>query len=349
MQEKEESIFSVWDLCAALSALVLVSFVMIKVDFFDHWHEITRPYEHWELDEVFSIVFGSLCAGTILAIRKIISLHGVIKRLRETKEALNQSRESLIQREKLIALGEISGGLAHEINNTLQPVLGLSEVLKNRLEKEGANEDLRNFANVIHHSALHACTIIGNVLAFARGEKNPAQLYNASMLFTETVQFAEELLPPGVKVEKSGFDIIANSPVQSLYISKINVLQILINLFKNAAHAMNNSGIIRLRLGYTIIPPSEIQEHDLKQNDFIVLDVEDEGCGMDSETMKRIFNPFFSTKGLHEGTGLGLSTVYGIMKKAGGYVTVKSRKGAGSVFSLYFPVPNEMNINEEIP
>lgn len=247
-----------------------------------------------------------------------------------TEERQHEDEEK--QKHKMVALGQMAGGMAHEINNALQPVLGLSDALMMKFEDD---EDVHQMLQIMHEYASYARHIVRDTLAFSRQEITETEYHSVEQVIPEVIALVEESIPDTVTVLKNGvgFDITPAKP-EFISASKTGLMQILSNMCINACHAMDNEGTLSLNIRYDT-------SHDAEGRKMLLIRIVDTGCGMDKETMSSIFEPFFSTKDVGTGTGLGLSVVYGIVSDWGGDITVESQEGEGTTFSIYLPVYGE--------
>ncbi len=255
-----------------------------------------------------------------------------LKELNKTTEELRKSEVQLQHSQKLQTIGTLTGGIAHEFNNLLTPILGYSELLLNDCKDEEMYDELSE----IYDSSKKAKDIIEQILIFSHRNNTTIKLKPVKIneLVNETLKLVKLTIPNNINiVHKSKNDcgyILAN-PTQ--------IHQVLINLCTNAIYAMKESGGL-LEIDMRVV--SKNQEKDLKNRDlmnetFVKITVKDTGCGMSKEMMNKIFDPFHTTKPVGEGTGLGLSVVHGIIERHRGKVVVKSIEGVGSTFNVYLP------------
>ncbi|MGQ9370631.1 PAS domain-containing sensor histidine kinase [Azospirillum sp. A39] len=223
------------------------------------------------------------------------------------------------QRQKLEALGQLAGGIAHEINNLLQPVVSLAGL---NLRHPADPEVLRTDLSEILDCARQCREVVGAVLAFARRETTAT----APLLLDEAVRaalsFVRRALPPSVTVE----DAVAVTGAAAL-VGRTELTQVLTNLLTNAADAMDGRGTVTVALEAAGEPAAPAWR----------LSVRDRGCGMDAAEQQRVFEPFYTTKGPGKGTGLGLSMVHGIVRSWGGSITVESARGQGTTVAVMIP------------
>jgi PAS domain S-box-containing protein len=222
--------------------------------------------------------------------------------------------------QKLEALGTLAGGIAHDLNNTLVPVLALTKLTAKRLP-EGSRER-QNLMTVVTASE-RARDLVKQILAFSRRENGERTLIDMAANLHGVMDMLRASVPATIRIDA------AIEPVPRLSANAGQLHQIMTNLVANAAQAIGTAmGTITIGLG--MAAPDGGRE-------WICLSVADTGRGMDSATQQRIFEPFFTTKGVGEGTGLGLSVVHGIITSLGGHIDVSSMPGAGTKFELYFP------------
>jgi PAS domain S-box-containing protein len=222
------------------------------------------------------------------------------------------------EREKLEALGRLAGGFAHELNNMLQPIIIYAELLGARLPPgdAGTAEEVA----VMLDCARAAGDIARQVLHFSRRSAADAQPVPAGERVAHAVRFATRLLPPGVTVTLRGVEALD----RSCAIDATEMIQVMGNLFKNAADAMGGRGAIGVSA--------------LERDGILVLTVEDDGPGMDPATAGRVFEPFFTTKPTGQGTGLGLSAVWGLVRGWGGQISLATAPGCGARFTIEVPL-----------
>ena len=234
--------------------------------------------------------------------------------------------------EKLAALGQLAGGVAHEINNLLQPALSFPELVRDRLPPE--DEESRADLDLVIDSVRKAREVVRSVLLFARKEEVILEAADLSIELQSVLTFVKELLPPRITLEST----IEASAVRVL-VNKTQLTQVLTNLVINATHAIDDRGLVQIVLADARLTRSDAEGLQLDPaGRYLSLSIRDTGCGMDEATQRRIFEPFFTTKTIGQGTGLGLSVVFGILRGWKGAISVRSRPGAGSTFTLYIPV-----------
>jgi len=248
----------------------------------------------------------------------------------KAEQARAELHEQLLRAKKMEAIGTMAGGVAHELNNLLQPILMLAEVLIDHFP-EGDEVSREDMALIIDH-AERARHIVGSIVTFAR--KKPAEI--GTLDVAREIRTADALLrslvPSTVTIEKQ---IVPDSCV--VMANRTELIQIVTNLLINASHAMNQSGSVRIGLERKHLDESEAAELHVEPGDYADLSVSDTGSGIEPGLLDRIFEPFFTTKPVGQGTGLGLSVAYGIVRAWKGAMRVRSEVGRGTTFSVLVP------------
>ena len=242
-----------------------------------------------------------------------------------------QRAESLLQSQKMEALGQLSGGVAHEINNLLQPMLALSDLGQDIADTDPAK--VRKYFEVIASSGRKARDVVRQVLTFARRDAPQLAPYPIADLVGDALHLLHSGLPPEIhlhqKLECAGALAVVN-PTQ--------VSQVVLNLVTNAADAMDGAGDVTVTLTEVDLDQATAVPLTLNAGRWFKLTVVDAGSGMDAYTLSRIFEPFFTTKLAGRGTGLGLSVVYSIVAGWGGALKVDSEVDKGTTAMVYIPV-----------
>ncbi len=264
---------------------------------------------------------------------RVYRMAGSIGDITEQKQA-RQEREQLVGQlrhaQKMEAIGTLAGGIAHELNNFLAPILGYTELAQAALPRDSRP---RQQLEKVLAAGKRARAVVGKILTFSRrGEsaRKPVELQRA---VDEAVQLLRASLPATVTIDEA-------SRAEKMWVEADSdqLQQVIINLGANAAHAMPDGGTITVRLEpATVEWPADADLPRLKPGRYLRLSLSDTGCGMDQETQARIFEPFFTTKEIGKGTGLGLAIVHGIVSDHGGAIEVSSAPGRGSTFALLLP------------
>jgi CheY-like chemotaxis protein len=234
------------------------------------------------------------------------------------------------QDSKMLAIGQLAGGIAHDFNNLLTVILGHSEFL---LRRDEPRDSARARINEIRKAAERGAWLTQQLLAYSRN-----QVLEPGVLQINSVLEDMDGILRSVLGEDVALDLVMEPNLGWTKVDGGQLQQIVLNLAANARDAMPQGGRLRLEtLNRTIDSDALAARPFVKPGQYVALLVRDSGTGMDAETRERIFEPFFTTKEVGKGTGLGLATVYGIVKQSGGYIWVESELGAGSAFHTLLP------------
>jgi signal transduction histidine kinase len=257
-----------------------------------------------------------------------------VTELRAAEARESEMQRQLLHSQKLEALGTLAGGIAHELNNTLVPVLALAKITARGLPEKSRE---RGNLDMILQASERARDLVGRILAFSRKEVVTRREVDVAELTRSALKLLRASLPSTIKLEGR---IATVPPVLG---DAGQLLQIVINLVTNAGQAIAGGlGTITVE-----IAPAPLEVDPLSGN-AVRLSVSDTGCGMDQATAARLFEPFFTTKPVGEGTGLGLSMVHGIIHQHGGRIAVESRVGAGTRFDVYLPALAAAPVDKQI-
>jgi len=238
--------------------------------------------------------------------------------------------DELRQAHKMEAVGLLAGGIAHDFNNLLTVISGYTEILLRRLGPE--TEESKEIAE-INKAAERAAQLIRQLLAYSRKQLLDPRALDLNKVVTETQTMLKRLI--GENIE---FSTTLAEDLGSISADNGQIEQIVMNLVVNARDAMPEGGKLLLEtVNHTLADISTNGRPDLTPGDYVVLTLTDSGQGMDAATAAQIFEPYYTTKARGAGTGLGLSTVYGIVKQSGGHIELESEPGIGTTFRLYFP------------
>jgi signal transduction histidine kinase/CheY-like chemotaxis protein len=239
--------------------------------------------------------------------------------------------QQLLQAQKMEAIGQFAGGIAHDFNNILTAIIGYGSLVKIKIKGEGP---LVKYIDNILTSAERAANLTKSLLTFTRKQvidPKPTDI-NEVILSAEKLlsQLIGEDIEFSVKLNGNGLIVIADGN---------QIIQVLMNLATNARDAMPRGGRLTIRTDIVEIDGTFIQMHGYgKKGLYALISFEDNGIGMNEKTMERIYEPFFTTKEVGKGTGLGLATVYGIIKQQNGYIDVQSTLNEGTTFNVYLPI-----------
>lgn len=276
--------------------------------------------------------FGELARTTRKFFEQRDNLIREMEERRAAKEALRKSEEELRHSQKMEAVGRLAGGVAHDFNNLLTAIIGYAELISTRVT---SNALAKQNADLIRKAGEQAAALTRQLLAFSRKQILQPKVIDLNALVVEMERLLRRVI--GERFDLQSHPDAKNARVKA---DPSQIEQVVLNLGVNARDAMPKGGelIIRtanVRLDETTAP--EISA-SLLPGDYVMLSVSDSGAGMDEETKAHIFEPFFTTKGPGKGTGLGLATVYGIVRQTGGGIAVETQPGKGSTFRIYLPM-----------
>ena len=289
----------------------------------------------------------SLARAALRARRRQYDARARLKALQESEERLRTANETLEARvqertrehelalaklheaQKLETLGQLTGGVAHDFNNLLTPVIGNLDLLRHRL---GPNHASQRLIDAALQAASRAATLVQRLLAFARRQDLRTQSVNIGALLDGMTDLIRRSLNPAIDVQ------IEHGPDLPPARVDPNQLELaILNLAINARDAMPRGGTLRISASAA----SAGDQGKLQAGDYVRITVEDDGVGMDAQTLGRAVEPFFSTKGLGKGTGLGLSMVHGLAAQLGGTLELQSSPNAGTTAEVWLPVSSE--------
>jgi signal transduction histidine kinase/CheY-like chemotaxis protein len=255
-----------------------------------------------------------------------IGLQGVIVDVTATKQLEEQLRQS----QKLESVGRLAGGIAHDFNNMLTAINGYSELTLRRMKED---DPLRHNIEEIKKAGNRSAALTQQLLAFSRQQIHQPKLIKLNDLIDETSNMLQRLLGEDIQFVSS-----INPKLGFVLADSSQLSQIILNLTVNAMDAMPQGGKLTVETANVFLDQTYAQQHSgVVPGAYVMLAVSDTGTGMDAETRRHIFEPFFTTKEVGQGTGLGLSTVYGIVKQNGGNIEVYSEEGVGTTFKIYLP------------
>jgi signal transduction histidine kinase/ActR/RegA family two-component response regulator len=293
---------------------------------------IRQPYyQTWW----FVLLVGLTAAGVFYGVFRFFSQKQqatfLEKQIAERTRQLNAAQQQLVQAQKMEAIGTLAGGIAHDFNNILGAIVGYTELALDDLPE--GSQVRKNVQHVLS-GAKRAADLVKQILAFSRQAEQKRKPLVLSTTVKKALKLLRSSLPATIEIRrdiKAGAGTIRGDTTQ--------IHQVMMNLGANAGYAMKEKGgILQVSLDEVVLGEDAAPgKHNLKPGPYLKLTVSDTGQGIPEEVMKRIFDPYFTTKKTGEGTGLGLAVVHGIVKSHGGDISVDSEPGKGTSFHLFFP------------
>ena len=247
------------------------------------------------------------------------------------RQSLQESQSRMVNAARMEAVGQLAGGVAHDFNNLVTIIKGYTELLL-MYTKEG--DPIFGYVQQIQKAGDRAASVTRQLLAFSRRQVIQPQVLDIGSVVTNMTKMLHVLIGEDIQVK-----IVAENDLRRVLADPGQVEQVLLNLSVNARDAMPKGGKLIIETTNVEVSREEIPEEvsGVQPGRFVCLAMTDTGCGMPPEVMKKIFQPFFTTKEVGKGTGLGLAIVFGIVKQSGGFMRVKSELGKGSTFEVYLP------------
>ncbi len=260
----------------------------------------------------------------------LVAMYVDISGRKRAEEALRQSQEQLRQAQKMEAVGRLAGGVAHDFNNLLSAILSYSEmVLADLPESHPSRDDVEQ----IRQAGARAAELTHQLLAFSRRQLLQLRTLNLNTVVASVDRMLRRVIGEDIELRTVLAPALAHARGDAGQLE-----QVLMNLAVNARDAMPSGGTLTITTANADVgEAAAVRWPQLQPGSYVMLAVRDTGLGMTREVQERIFEPFFTTKGPGHGTGLGLSTVYGIVAQIGGHVFASSEPGAGSTFTIYLP------------
>lgn len=269
----------------------------------------------------------------------VVELIKDISELKRARDERLKLEAQLLQAQKMEAIGQLAGGIAHDFNNILTAIIGYAELISMRIEKENP---LRHFIEQVLNSSERAAELVNSLLAFSRKQV----LHPKSVNLCEIVKGLKKMLG---RIIREDIDFRTTVIEKELIVlaDKGQIEQMLMNFVTNAKDSMPQGGTLSVDVCLASMDSGFVHAHGFgKPGDYACISVTDTGCGMGEETKKKIFEPFYTTKEVGKGTGLGMAIIYGIVKQHNGYINVYSELGKGTTFRVYLPLMTE-GMNEE--
>jgi PAS domain S-box-containing protein len=299
----------------------------------DHWGHLINEID--ENGSIFNAEIDLICQDDTIRHALVsasldrgrIETEGTIHYLVKDIEQRRLMEQQIAQADKLASLGQLSAGVAHEINNPMGVILGYTQLL---LREEAPDSEKHSDLKIIEKHVKNCKAIVEDLLSFARSSKTEEKTHKIHEIIDEVLNFVQQ----HAKVDHLEIIRKYDDDAPAILMDEKKIKQVFINLIMNAGHAVGDNGTIEIRTFFDQPKRS------------ILVQVSDSGHGISKTDMKRIFDPFFTTKPTGEGTGLGLSVSYGIIKDHGGEITVESEPGQGSTFTVMLPAKVENKIKQ---
>jgi len=259
----------------------------------------------------------------------VASVRGIIRDVTQEKIVERQLQQS----QKMEAVGQFAGGVAHDFNNIFTSILGYSEIIREKVVKEGP-PTLRPFVEHIINSTVRASDLTTSLMMFSRRQTIKPEVIDLNTIIKNTSVLFQRVVREDIEIQ------VHLEPELKRTVADIGQIeQVLMNLINNSVDAMPKGGLLKIETESIYLDSQFVQAKGYgRPGEYVLLRVSDTGHGMDSKTLERIFEPFFTTKDVGKGTGLGMSIVYGIVKQHDGYINIYSEKGQGTVSTIYLPI-----------
>jgi PAS domain S-box-containing protein len=290
--------------------------------------------EGWRVRKDGTRFWASVVIDPIKDGEKIVGFAKITRDLTERREAqleLERSQEALFQSQKMEAVGQLTGGLAHDFNNLLTGITGSLDLLKMRLAQGRINE-LERYITAAQGAAARAAALTHRLLAFARRQTLQPKAVNANTLLRGMEELIRRTIGPSLKMET-----VLAAGLWNCFCDPNQLENAILNLCINARDAMPKGGTLTVETANSWLDDAAAKERDMERGQYVAICVTDTGTGMSAEVAARAFDPFFTTKPTGQGTGLGLSMIYGFAKQSGGQVRIYSELGHGTTVKIYLP------------
>ncbi|MBL6935732.1 MAG: response regulator [Alphaproteobacteria bacterium] len=324
-----------------MGLFVIISYVVAaSFDIYEKFHLWSRGYEAYNLDEAPVILFALALALAWFAYRRWHQYQRELETRKRAEKQAEQAEQELRQAQKMEAVGQLTGGIAHDFSNLLTIIQGNVELLG---EEDIPPELVRELAAEALAASQRGGELTRRLLAFARRQPLQPRPLDLNLLVAGMTGLLRRTLGAPVEIET-----VIGGDLWFAVADPLQVENAILNLALNARDAMPGGGVLRLESANVTLDADYAALHpDAVAGEFVLLLVSDSGAGMTPEVRERAFEPFFTTKPLGKGTGLGLSMVYGFARQSGGHVRIESEEGGGARISLYLPRTEEQPKAEE--
>ena len=328
------------DLIVGAFACALLGFAFARIDLVETLLAMTRYYQRMEFGEAVAAAPALVLVIVWFAARRWREASRLNRELKRTERRLERSGEKgrALEREladsrRMADMGALTGGLAHEFNNVLQPIMTLAQL---HLDSEDSPEERRMRTRHILKAAEHGSEIVKGTLAFPAGGTREPEEVELSGDLAEFVEQVQESYRGRIQI-----DTRIEEESCTIRVNRTEFRQVMTNLLKNAAEAMGGGGTVHLVLDSLTLDARAARSHGVSAGSYLRLTVADHGPGMDPEVKEKVFEPFFTTKEAGKGTGLGLAVVHSLVRGWNGRITVESSPGEGTAFEILIPRTQE--------
>jgi signal transduction histidine kinase len=318
----------------ATAALILLGFASAETIFF-RGGPLTRSLHEGPPTLVIVIFMIGIATPSLVLAVEAAQRRRTERALRDTRRDLGQAREQFAQAQKMEAVGQLTGGVAHDFNNLLTVIVGNLNIAQRHLESlsEAPAERLRRVINNAMRGAEKATDITKHLLAFSRKQPVDPKPLNINALVQGLSDFLRRTLGETITL-----DIVGAKGLWQAEADPVQLESAILNLSVNARDAMQPGGKLTITTGNVILDEKYCQHHEgLVAGEYVRISVGDTGSGMSPQVLERVFEPFFTTKKAGQGTGLGMSQVYGFVKQSRGHIEIDSKQGRGTTVTLYLP------------
>ncbi len=291
---------------------------------------VFREKMQWEADQLETLLsIGKTIALALANARHVEQMKQEIANRNRAEKEKEKLQRQLMHAQKMEAVGTLASGIAHDFNNILQGIYGYVQVMM--FNKKEGDPDLK-FLKQIEEIALKASGVVRQLLTFSREIKSELKPTDLNQVIKHSLRLIERSLSKMIETR-----LLLDPNLKLIRADNVQLEQVLLNLCINARHAMGESGRLTIQTENVCLSKTQGDRLGLDRGNYVVLSITDTGHGMEKDVVERIFDPFFTTKKSGEGTGLGLSMVYGIVKQHGGHIVCNSRPQYGTRFDIYFP------------
>lgn len=279
----------------------------------------------------FSILLTGLFISALIFVYMIFYVRHVIRE-KENEAEILQMETQLARAQKMNAIGQLTGGIAHDFNNILQAILGHCELASMEIG-QGSRDELKAYLDNIQSAGIRAQKLIEQMMLFSRRTEQESSPQSLRVLIDNVLKIIKPSFPSSITIK-----VLVPEDYPPILINPTKFEQVLVNLFINARDAISSKGLIEIELKDIFLESDFCDScHNNFEGNYIQLSVRDSGQGINDETMSSIFNPFFSTKDVGKGSGMGLSIIHGVVHNINGHIKVDSLPGEGTIFRILLP------------